>query len=142
MPCQRHRGMIVVAGLMNTFLGTSLLYSAGIIHFGLLGKYRRSPTQVSWASALFSSTFFLAGKESLSLSLSLSLHLPVCLLCCLPLVPCCLFVWSFSSHPRIFTHMETTPLPVKGCQFFTYARLSWTLSSEGSKSHTRLAVCF
>ena len=30
---------------------------------------------------------------------------------------------------EFFTHM---PLPVKGCIFFTYARHSWPLSSEGS----------
>ena len=71
MPRQRHRGIIVVAGLMNAFLGTSLAYSTGIIHFGLLGKYRRSPIQVSWASALFSSTFYLAGKKSIYLSIYL-----------------------------------------------------------------------
>ena len=29
----------------------------------------------------------------------------------------CLFIWSLSSH-SIFTHMETSPLPVKGCKFW------------------------
>ena len=29
----------------------------------------------------------------------------------------CLFVWSFSSHSKIFTHMETSPLPMKSCKF-------------------------
>ena len=44
----------------------------------------------------------------------------------------CLFVWGFSSHSRIFTHIETLPLPVKGCKILTYVRHSWPLSSEGS----------
>ena len=29
-----------------------------------------------------------------------------------------LFVWSLSSHSRIFTRMETSPLPVMGCKFW------------------------
>ena len=48
----------------------------------------------------------------------------------------CLLVWSFSSHSRIF-HSYTSPLPMKGCKFFTCARHSWPLSSEDSlTSHT------
>ena len=30
-----------------------------------------------------------------------------------------LSVWSFSSHSKIFTHSETSPLSVKGCTFST-----------------------
>ena len=33
---------------------------------------------------------------------------------------------------EFFTHMETSPLPVNGCKFWSYARYSWPLSSEGS----------
>jgi hypothetical protein len=36
-----------------------------------------------------------------------------------------------------FTHMETSPLPVKGCKIYAYARRSGPLSREGSLScHT------
>ena len=36
-------------------------------------------------------------------------------------------------HPNreFFTHMDTSPLPVKGCKL-TYTRHSWPLDSEGS----------
>ena len=37
----------------------------------------------------------------------------------------CLFVWGFSSHLRIFIHIE-------GVQIFTYALHMWPLNSEGS----------
>ena len=33
---------------------------------------------------------------------------------------------------EFFTHMETSPLPVKRCKFLTYARHLWPLSNEGS----------
>ena len=33
---------------------------------------------------------------------------------------------------EFFTHMETSPLPVKDCKFLTYAQHSWPLSSEVS----------
>ena len=29
----------------------------------------------------------------------------------------CLFVWGLTSHSRIYTHTETSPLPVKSCKF-------------------------
>ena len=43
-------------------------------------------------------------------------------------------VWFGVFHPirEFFTHYETSPLPVKGCKFFTYARHLWPLSIEGS----------
>ena len=34
-----------------------------------------------------------------------------------------LFVWSFSSHSRVFTHMETSQLPVKGCKIWPCSAL-------------------
>lgn len=71
---QSRRGVIMLAGLMNAFLGASIGYSAGIIHLGLLEKHKGSPNLVSWAGALFTSVFCLAGKKSNSLSLSLSRH--------------------------------------------------------------------
>ena len=46
----------------------------------------------------------------------------------------CMLVCLFGVfHPNweIFIHMETSPLSVKGSKFFTYARYSWPLSSEG-----------
>lgn len=68
---QRRRAVIMLAGLMNAFLGTNIGYSAGIIHLGLLEKHKKSPNLVSWAGALFTSVFCLAGKKGfLSLSLS------------------------------------------------------------------------
>ena len=34
---------------------------------------------------------------------------------------------------EFFAHMETSPLPVKGCKLIvTYAQHSWSLNSEGS----------
>ena len=33
---------------------------------------------------------------------------------------------------EFFTHMETSPLSVKGCKILTYARHSWPLSTAGS----------
>ncbi|XP_061172481.1 monocarboxylate transporter 6-like isoform X2 [Saccostrea echinata] len=53
--------VVLFAGFMNSFLGTSLGYSAGIIHLGLLEKYKEFPKEVSWAGALFTSFFSLAG---------------------------------------------------------------------------------
>ena len=47
----------------------------------------------------------------------------------------CLFVCLFGVYRltrEFFTHMETSPLPMKGCKILTYARHSWLLSSEGS----------
>ena len=48
----------------------------------------------------------------------------------------CLFVCLFGVYRptrEFFTHMETSPLPVKGCKFSSsYARHSWPSSSEGS----------
>ena len=35
---------------------------------------------------------------------------------------------SFSSHSRVFTDMETSPLPVKGTKL-TYTRLTWPFLS-------------
>ena len=45
----------------------------------------------------------------------------------------CFCLFGFYRPTReFFTHLETSPLPVKGFKFFTYARHSWPLSSEGS----------
>ena len=41
----------------------------------------------------------------------------------------CLFVWNLLSKSRIFSHMETSPLLVKGSKF---RPMLWPLSSEGS----------
>ena len=38
----------------------------------------------------------------------------------------------FHPTPEIFTHMQTSLLPLKGWAWLTYARQSWPLSSEGS----------
>ena len=43
-----------------------------------------------------------------------------------------LLVWVFRPTWEFFTHMETSPLPVKGCSFMTYVRHTLPLSSEGS----------
>ena len=40
----------------------------------------------------------------------------------------CLFVSSFCPTREFFTHLETSPLPVKGCKFLPYARYLWPLS--------------
>ena len=49
----------------------------------------------------------------------------------------CLFVWSLSSHSRIFHSYEDVTFAGKGLQILTYARHSWPLSSEGSlRCHT------
>ena len=43
----------------------------------------------------------------------------------------CLFgVYRLTRY--FFTNMETSPLPMKSCKFFTYAGHSWQLSCEGS----------
>ena len=44
----------------------------------------------------------------------------------------CLFVWSFSSHSRIFHSFGDVIFAGEGLQNLTYARNSWPLSSEGS----------
>ena len=45
----------------------------------------------------------------------------------------CLFLcWSLSSHSRIFQSYGDVTIAGEGLQFFTYARHSWPLSSEGS----------
>ena len=51
-------------------------------------------------------------------------------------------MWSLSSHSRIFTHIETSLLPVKGCKFWPMlGSWSWPLSSEGSlMCHTYLVI--
>ena len=43
-----------------------------------------------------------------------------------------LFVWSFSSHSRIFHSFGDSTIAVEGLQIFTYAQHWWPLSSEGS----------
>ena len=43
-----------------------------------------------------------------------------------------LFVWSLSSHSRIFHSYGDVIIAGEGLQIFTYARNSWPLSSEGS----------
>ena len=50
---------------------------------------------------------------------------------------------DFCSTRELFTHMETLPCPVKGCKFFTYARHSWPLRSQGfSVSHCETGHLF
>ena len=44
----------------------------------------------------------------------------------------CLFVWSFSSHLRIFHSYGEVIINSEGLQMLTSARHSWSLSSEGS----------
>ena len=44
------------------------------------------------------------------------------------------FIGGFRPTQEFFTHMETSPLPVKGCKLWPtmYAQHSWLLSSKGS----------
>ena len=42
----------------------------------------------------------------------------------------CLLV-DFRPTREFFTHMETPPLPTKGCDFLAYTRLLWSLNSKG-----------
>ena len=49
---------------------------------------------------------------------------------CLFSLHICLFVWSFSSHSRIFQIFGDITI-AEGLQIFTYARHLWPLSSEG-----------
>lgn len=72
MSGHRRRAVIMLAGLMNAFLGTSIGYSAGIIHLGLLEKHKQFPNLVSWAGALFSSGLCLAGPLSSSIANAMS----------------------------------------------------------------------
>ena len=44
----------------------------------------------------------------------------------------CLILWSLSSHSRIFHSYVDITIAGEGLQILTYARLSWSLSSEGS----------
>ena len=48
-----------------------------------------------------------------------------------PFVCHCLFVWSLSSHSRIFHSYGDVTIAGVGLQILTYARLSWSLSSKG-----------
>ena len=51
------------------------------------------------------------------------------------LFPClfdCLFVWSFSSHSRIFHSFGDVTIAGEGLQILTFFRHLWPLSSEGS----------
>ena len=43
----------------------------------------------------------------------------------------CLFVWSLSSHLRIFHSYGDVTIAGEGLQILTNARHSWPLSSEG-----------
>ena len=48
-----------------------------------------------------------------------------------------MIIYCFTSHREYFAHMETSPMPVKGCKILAYARHSGPLSREGSLScHT------
>ncbi|XP_062573494.1 monocarboxylate transporter 2-like [Saccostrea cucullata] len=58
--------IVLLAAFINNFLGGSLGYSAGIIHFGLVEKFPESPSEVALAGALFTSVFCLAGPISTS----------------------------------------------------------------------------
>ena len=42
------------------------------------------------------------------------------------------FCGFFHPNRELFTHIETSPLPAKGCKFFTFIRHSWPLGSEAS----------
>ena len=42
------------------------------------------------------------------------------------------FFWVIHPTREFFTHLKTSPLPIKGCKFYTFARHLWPLSSEGS----------
>ena len=44
----------------------------------------------------------------------------------------CLFVWSLSSHSRIFHSYRDVTIASEGLKIWNYARHSWPLSSEGS----------
>ena len=44
----------------------------------------------------------------------------------------CLFVWSLSSHSRIFHSYGDVTIAGEGLQIFSYARHSWPMSSEGT----------
>ena len=44
----------------------------------------------------------------------------------------CLFIWSLSSHLRIFHLYGDVTIVDEGLQIVTYARQSWPLSSKGS----------
>ena len=44
----------------------------------------------------------------------------------------CMFIWSFSSHSRIFHSYGGVTIAGEELQILTYARHSWPLSSEGS----------
>ena len=70
---------------------------------------------------------FIINSNQLSLLMKCIMHLTQA---CRMLFLGFLF-WGLSSHSR---HMETSPLPVKGCTFWpkNYARHSWPLSCEGS----------
>ena len=47
-----------------------------------------------------------------------------------------MFVWSFSSHSRIFYSFEDVTISGKGLQNLTFVRRLWPLSSEGSLGAT------
>ena len=44
----------------------------------------------------------------------------------------CLFVWSLSSHSRIFHSYGAVTITIEGLQILIFARQSWPLTSEGS----------
>ena len=44
----------------------------------------------------------------------------------------CMFVWGFASHSRIFHSYGNVTIAGEGLEILTYARHSWSLSSEGS----------
>ena len=54
--------------------------------------------------------------------------LPLYFLCSLKF----LFVWSFSSHSRIFHSFKDVAITGRRLQILTYARHLWSLSNEGS----------
>ncbi|XP_061178464.1 monocarboxylate transporter 2-like [Saccostrea echinata] len=64
--------IVLLAAFINNFLGSSLGYSAGIIHFGLLEKFPESASKVALAGALFTSVFCLAGPISTTVINTLS----------------------------------------------------------------------
>ena len=49
-----------------------------------------------------------------------------------------LFIWGLSSYSRIFTHMETSILPVKGCKFWPMLSIHclWAVSVDSNTQHS------
>ena len=53
---------------------------------------------------------------------------------------CLLFIWGFSSHSRIFTHMEMSPLSVKDCKTMLGTQGHWAVRIPKRATHTLTRV--